>query len=50
MKGITVRVSDELHTAVTQKAETELRPVSAVVIRLLEKWVAGEVTLEAPKK
>ena len=44
-KKLIVRVPDELHKAVKGKAEKELRPVSAVVRKLLEKWVKGEVDL-----
>jgi predicted HicB family RNase H-like nuclease len=45
-KKIIVRMSAELHEAVNGKAEKELRPVSAVVRRLLEKWVKGQIDLD----
>ncbi|MBL7063540.1 MAG: ribbon-helix-helix protein, CopG family [Anaerolineae bacterium] len=45
-KKIIIRLPDDLHKAVKDKAERELRPVSAVVRRLLEKWVKGEVDLD----
>jgi len=45
-KTIIVRMSTELHEAVNEKAENELRPVSAVVRRLLEKWVKGQIDLD----
>jgi hypothetical protein len=45
-KAIIVRMSAELHEAVNEKAENELRPVSAVVRRLLEKWVKGQIDLD----
>lgn len=45
-KKIIVRLPDELHKAVKDKSEKELRPMSAVVRRLLQKWVKGEVDLE----
>ncbi len=44
-KKLIVRVPDELHKAVKDKAEKELRPISAVIRKLLEKWVKGEVDL-----
>jgi len=45
-KKIIIRLPVGLHKAVKDKAEKELRPVSAIVRRLLEKWVKGEVDLE----
>jgi len=48
MKNIALRVSDELHAAVSAKATAELRPISEIVRRLLEKWLAGEVDLTPP--
>ena len=47
-KKIIVRMSTELHEAVNEKAEKELRPVSAIVRRLLEKWLRGEIDLDEP--
>ena len=44
-KKLIVRVPDDLHKEVKEKAEKELRPISAVVRKLLEKWVKGEVDL-----
>ena len=46
----TVRLEKDLHRKVTGKAEKELRSLNAVIGRLLEKWLAGEVDLEPPKK
>lgn len=45
---LTVRLRHELHGEATAKAKHELRSLNAVVSRLLEKWVAGEVDLEPP--
>jgi hypothetical protein len=47
-KKIMVRMPRELHDAVKDKAEMELRPVAAVVRRLLEKWLRGEIDLDKP--
>jgi predicted HicB family RNase H-like nuclease len=44
-KKLIVRVPNDLHKEVKEKAEKELRPISAVVRKLLEKWVKGEVDL-----
>jgi predicted HicB family RNase H-like nuclease len=44
-KKLIVRVPNDLHKEVKEKAEKELRPISAVVRKLLEKWVMGEVDL-----
>ena len=40
-----VRMPDDLHQQVKETAEKELRPVSAVVRKLLEKRVKGQVDL-----
>lgn len=48
MKSLTVRLPDDLHAEVTTKAEAELRPINAVVRRLLEMWVDGEIMLRPP--
>jgi len=45
-KKIIVRLPSELHEAVKDKAEKELRPVAAIVRRLLEKWVKGQIDLD----
>ncbi len=50
MKRFTVRLPDKLHTEAVAKAKRELRSLNAVVSRLVEKWVAGEVDLEPPKR
>ena len=50
MKRFTVRLPDELHVKATEKAKRELRSLNAVISRLVEKWVAGEVDLEPPKR
>ena len=42
---LVVRAPDDLHQQVKEKAEKELRPVSAVARKLLEKRVKGEVDL-----
>jgi predicted HicB family RNase H-like nuclease len=47
-KKIMVRMPKELHDAVNAKAERELRPVAAVVRRLLEKWLRGEIDIDEP--
>lgn len=47
MKGVTVRLSDEMHAAVTAKARAELRPLAAIMLRLLELWLAGKIDLTA---
>jgi hypothetical protein len=47
-KKIMVRMPRALHEAVNEKAEKELRPVAAVVRRLLEKWLRGEIDLDEP--
>jgi len=44
-KKLVVREPDDLHQQVKEKAEKELRPVSAVVRKLMEKSVEGEVDL-----
>ncbi len=48
MKPFTVRLPDELHAKATAKARRELRSLNAVIGRLVEKWVAGQVDLEPP--
>ena len=48
MIRLTVRLREELHARATGKAKRELRSLNAVVNRLLEKWLAGEVDLEPP--
>jgi hypothetical protein len=48
MIRLTVRLRDELHAEATAKGKRELRSLNAVVNRLLEKWIAGEVDLEPP--
>ena len=48
MQPFTIRLEDELHAKATAKAKRELRNLDAVVGRLLEKWVAGEVDLKPP--
>jgi len=50
MKRFTVRLPDKLHTEAAEKAKRELRSLNAVVSRLVEKWVAGEVDLEPPER
>jgi hypothetical protein len=50
MIRLTVRLREKLHAEATAKAKRELRSLSAVVNRLLEKWIAGEVDLEPPTK
>jgi hypothetical protein len=47
-RQFTVRLDSEIHARATAKAKRELRTLNAVVGRLLEKWVAGEVDLEPP--
>jgi predicted HicB family RNase H-like nuclease len=49
MQAFTVRLSDELHAQASAKAKHELRSLNAVLNRLVEKWVAGEVDLESPR-
>ncbi len=44
----TVRLDTEIKAKATAKAKRELRSLNAVIGRLLEKWVAGEVNLEPP--
>ena len=48
MIRLTVRLPEELHARATGKARHELRSLNAIVNRLLEKWIAGEVDLEPP--
>jgi hypothetical protein len=48
MKTISMRLPDPLHAQVAAKVKAEARTISAVVVRLLEKWVAGEVDLTPP--
>ena len=48
MTRFTVRLEDDLHAKATKKAEDELRSLNAVIGRLLEKWVAGDVDLKPP--
>ena len=48
MKQFSVRLSDELHAQATTKAKRELRSLNAVIGRLVEKWLAGQVDLEPP--
>ena len=50
MKRFTVRLPDKLHVKATEKAKRELRSLNAIVARLMEKWVAGEVDLDPPKR
>ena len=47
MKGVTVRLSDDMHGKVAAKARAELRPISAIIARLLELWLAGKIDLTA---
>jgi predicted transcriptional regulator len=49
MQALTIRLDDDLHAKAKAKAEYELRSLNAVVNRLVEKWVAGEVGLEPPE-
>ena len=49
MKQFTIRMKDDLHAKATAKAERELRSLNAVMNRLAEKWIAGEVDLKPPK-
>jgi hypothetical protein len=49
MQAFTIRLSDKLYAKATAKAKHELRSLNAVLNRLVEKWVAGEVDLEPPK-
>ena len=49
MQAFTVRLDNDLHAKATDKAKRELRSLNAVIGRLVEKWVAGEVDLEPPK-
>ena len=44
----TVRLDAEVKDKAAAKAKRELRSLNAVIGRLLEKWVAGEVDLEPP--
>ena len=44
----TVRLDAEIKAKASEKAKRELRSLNAVIGRLLEKWVAGEVDLEPP--
>jgi hypothetical protein len=39
-------MSDELWDAAKEKAARTLTPLTAVIRRLLEKWLRGEVDLE----
>ncbi|MBD3314141.1 hypothetical protein GF345_06880 [Candidatus Woesearchaeota archaeon] len=48
MQALTIRLDDDLHARAKAKVEYELRSLNAVVNRLVEKWVAGEVSLEPP--
>ncbi|MBU0492533.1 MAG: type II toxin-antitoxin system HicB family antitoxin [Chloroflexi bacterium] len=48
MKAFTVRLDNDLHARAQAKAERELRSLNAIIGRLLDKWVAGEVDLEPP--
>jgi hypothetical protein len=48
MARFTLRLQDDLHAEARAKAKRELRSLNAVIGRLLEKWVAGEVDLEPP--
>ena len=49
MKALSIRLDDDLHSKATTKAKRELRSLNAVVGRLIEKWVAGEVDLQPPQ-
>ena len=49
MKQFTIRMKDDLHARAMAKAERELRSLNAIINRLVEKWIAGEVDLEPPK-
>ena len=49
-KQLTVRLDLDLHERAMAKAQRELRSLNAIVSRLLEKWLAGEVDLEPPKE
>jgi len=49
MKIFTVRLNDDLHSAAMAKAKRELRSLNAIIGRLIEKWVEGEVDLLPPK-
>ena len=49
MQALTIRLDDDLHAKAKAKAKYELRSLNAVVNRLVEKWVAGEVGLEPPR-
>ena len=49
MKVFTVRLNDDLHSEAMTKAKRELRSLNAIIGRLVEKWVAGEVDLLPPK-
>jgi predicted HicB family RNase H-like nuclease len=50
MKQLSVRLSDELHAEATEKAEKELRSLNAVIVRLIERWVAGQASIEPPER
>ena len=49
MKIFTVRLNNDLHSEALAKAKLELRSLNAIIGRLIEKWVAGEVDLLPPK-
>lgn len=49
MKVFTLRLDDNLHNAAVSKAKRELRSLNAVIGRLVEKWIAGEVDLQPPE-
>ena len=44
------RFSPELHQAFRQKCIREGRMMNAVVVRLIERWLKGEVTIDRNKK
>ena len=50
MGQFSVRLDDDLHARVSEKARRELHSLNAIIGRLLEKWLAGEVDLEPPKE
>jgi predicted HicB family RNase H-like nuclease len=45
-KKVVVRVSRELHEQALEKAKRELRPLSAIIRKLMERWLKGEISLE----
>jgi anti-sigma factor RsiW len=45
-KRITVKVEDAFHQRVVEKAWQERVTVSDAVRQLLEKWLAGEISVE----